>query len=278
MQLYKFVASSSAVTNMARGSMKFTPIVQLNDPTEMIPVIDRTAVRDSLVRLRQAGLSQHQFEWLVRQEATLDLLAPREKVLRAPRSLEEANRMLTLSAYDNLEYMQRKLFATVESIRAKVGILSLTERYDSLPMWAHYADQAKGFVVRLEKLDAAFPGDATGSLNVPKPVSYAATFSGMTFDPATQDRLFFSKLADWSYEREWRIVMPLSQCRHVMPADLRLHDIAASHVTAVICGWRVSANDVASLRDDLARIGLPAAVIQARLDGARVVLDERPQP
>ena len=69
-------------------------------------------------------------------------------------------------------------------------------------MWAHYAELAKGFVVALEKLEQSFKGDETGSLNVPKPVVYSDQFSGMTFDPSTQDRLFFSKLLDWSYERE----------------------------------------------------------------------------
>jgi hypothetical protein len=273
MQLHKFVASRSAVLNMAKGCLKFTPIAQLNDPTEMIPIMDRSKVRDSLARLRQNGLTQDQFEWLIRQEATLDLLAPQEKVLRAPRSLAEANKILRLPAYDNLDYMQQKLFATITTIRAKVGILSLTERYDSFPMWAHYADQAKGFVVRLENLKDVFPGDSTGSLNVPKPVSYTEVFSGMTFDPATQDQLFFSKLGDWSYEREWRVVMPLFQCRHVASADLYLHDIPCKHVTMVICGWRVSPDDMASLRDDLAGIRSPAVVIRARLEGARVVLD-----
>ena len=112
--------------------------------------------------------------------------------------------MLSISAYDNLDYMETKLFRTIESIRAKVGILSLTERYDSLPMWAHYADLARGFAVIFEDLERSFNGDETGSLNVPKPVVYTERFIGMTFDPSTQDRLFFSKLSDWSYEREWR--------------------------------------------------------------------------
>jgi hypothetical protein len=136
--------------NMARGSLKFTPLDQLNDPSELTPVMDRAAVRSSLELLRINGLTQHQYNWLLHQGATLDLLAPQEKILNTPKTLAAANQMLSISAYDNLDYMERKLFAAVESIRAKVGILSLSERYDSLPMWAHYADQARGFVVIFE--------------------------------------------------------------------------------------------------------------------------------
>jgi len=149
MRLFKFVGSKSAVLNTARGSLKFTPIDELNDPSELTPVMDRSAVRASLESLRINGLTQDQYDWLVRQGAVLDLLAPQAKVLDAPKTLAEANQMLSISVYNNLDYMERKLFATIESIRAKVGILSLSERYDSLPMWAHYADQAKWSVSQI---------------------------------------------------------------------------------------------------------------------------------
>jgi hypothetical protein len=39
-------------------------------------------------------------------------------------------------------------------------------------MWAHYAEQAKGFVVIFDRLDRVFKGDETGSLNVTKLVDY----------------------------------------------------------------------------------------------------------
>jgi hypothetical protein len=52
-------------------------------------------------------------------------------------------------------------------IRSRVGILSLTERFDSLPMWAHCGAQAKGCVARFDGLEREFVGDATGSLNIP---------------------------------------------------------------------------------------------------------------
>jgi hypothetical protein len=164
----------------------------------MTPALDRAAVRASLELLRTNGLTYDQYGWLVRQGAVLDLLAPQEKVLNVPKTRAEANRMLSLSAHDNLDYMERKLRATIKSIRDKVGILSLTERYDSLPMWAHYADLARGFVVIFENLGRSLKGDETGRLNIPKPVVYTNRFIGMTFDPSTQDRLFFSKLSDWS--------------------------------------------------------------------------------
>jgi Protein of unknown function (DUF2971) len=273
MRLFKFVGSTSAVLNMSRGLLKFTPIDELNDPSELTPVMDRSAVRASLEFLRTNGMTQDQFVWLRRQEAVLDLLSPEEKVLNAPTTLSQANRMLAISVYENLDYMEERFFATVKNIRARVGILSLSQRYDSLPMWAHYADLARGFVVVLENLEQSFKGDETGSLNIPKPVVYAEQFAGMTFDPSTQDRLFFSKLLDWSYEREWRVVTALNACHQSPDGKLYLRDVDRRHLTSVICGWRASADDVSSLRDELKRLNPDAKLISAVLDRGRVSLD-----
>ncbi len=273
MRLFKFVSSTNAVLNMARGSLKFTPLDELNDPSELTPVMDRAAVRKSLEALRIHGLTKDQFRWLRCQDAILSLLAPQEKVLDAPRTLEEANRMLSISVYDNLDYMERKLFATIELIRAKIGILSLSERCDSLPMWAHYAELAKGFVVIFDELAKVFKGDDTGSLNVTKPVDYAEEFLGMTFDPSTQDRLFFSKLKDWSYEREWRVVTALEACRRSLDGKIYLRDVAPSPVTGVICGWRVSEKDRSLLLADIEQVNPKIKVITASLDRGRIILN-----
>lgn len=272
MRLFKFVSSTNAVLNMARGSLKFTPLDELNDPSELTPVMNRAAVRKSLETLRLHGLTKNQYRWLGCQDAVLSLLAPQEKVLDVPSSLEEANRMLSISVYDNLDYMERKLFATIELIREKIGILSLSERYDSLPMWAHYAEQAKGFVVIFDDLDKVFKGDQTGSLNVTKRVEYTEEFLGMTFDPSTQDRLFFSKLKDWSYEREWRVVTALQACRRSADGKLYLRDITPPPLTGIICGWRVTEQDCSLLRRDLERVNPSIELITAALDHGKVVV------
>ena len=140
-------------------------------------------------------------------------------------------------------------------------------------MWAHYADQAEGFVVIFEDMDKVFKGDQTGSLNVTKPVDYAEEFLGMTFDPSTQDRLFFSKLKDWSYEREWRVVTALEACRRSPDGKLYLRDIIPSPLTGVICGWRVSEQDRLLLRHDLKQVNPKIEIITAALDGGKVTLN-----
>ena len=157
-------------------------------------------------------------------------------------------------------------------IRSRVGVLSLTEGFESFPMWAHYADMAKGFAVIFENLHVCFPGDNTGSLNALKKVMYAEKFTGMTFDPSTQDQLFFSKISDWSYEREWRIVKALQACRRLADKELYLAEATPNPVTGVICGWNVADEEISWLGDELIRINPCAKLHKAKLEGGKVTV------
>jgi len=168
--------------------------------------------------------------------------------------------------------MERQVLRTISLIRSRVGILSLTERFDSLPMWAHYGAQAKGYVVRFDCLGPEFPGDATGSLNVLNPVSYIRDFVGMTHDPSTQDNLFFCKLEDWAYEREWRVVSALSTCQLARDGRMHLRSINSDIVTGVICGWNVSVEEIHSLAIELRAMNPGLEMLTASLDRGHVVL------
>jgi hypothetical protein len=107
MRLFKFVGSKSAVLNMAEGLLKFTPLGELNDPTELTPVMDHAAVRSSLELLRIHGYTQDQYDWLVRQDAVMDLLAPQEKRLNVPKSREEATRILSNRLFDGYTKLKK---------------------------------------------------------------------------------------------------------------------------------------------------------------------------
>jgi len=270
--LYKFVGGQTAVRAIARGALKFTTIAELNDPSELVPHMDRDAVLASLVAIRRTGYTPEQFEWLGRQEALLRLLSPETRVLSRPSTIQRANRTLALSVYDNLEFMEQQLLKTISLIRSRVGVLSLTARFDSLPMWAHYGALAKGYVLRFDNLDSEFPENSTGSLNVVKPVNYVDDLVGMTHDPLTQDNLFFSKFQDWSYEREWRVVSALSSCQLSSDGKMHLRHISPSLVTGVICGWNAPDDEVSSLAADLSCTNPDLEMLAASLDRGHVCL------
>lgn len=271
--LYKFVSSREAVIAMARGSLKFTKIDELNDPSELVPLMNREAVRNSLAAIRTHGYDDRQFGWLGHQEAVLRLLSPETRILSRPATLELANRTLAMTVYDNLDFMEEQVLRTITLIRSRVGVLSLTERFDSLPMWAHYGTQGKGYALQFKGLGQEFCGDETGSLNALKPVSYVEDFVGLTHDPSTQDNLFFCKLQDWKYEREWRVVSALSACK-LNSNNVPLRSVYPAYVSGVIVGWNVPASETACLALELRQINPTFQVRTAQLERGRVVLTD----
>jgi len=270
--LYKFVGSKEAVKAIAKGTLKFTKIDELNDPSELVPIMNRDAVHASLAAIRRDKYSEEQFKWLGCQEAILRLLSPETRILSRPPTVELANQTLALPVYDDLDFMEGQVLRTITLIRSRVGVLSLTERFDSLPMWAHYGAQAKGYALRFEGLDEEFAGDKTGSLNAVKPVRYVEDLIGLTHDPSTQDNLFFCKFKDWSYEREWRVVSALSACHLSKGRDMYLRSVVPSRVTGIICGWNISKTEIDLLVSEIKQINAGIQISLASLSKGRVVL------
>jgi len=269
--LYKFVSSPTSVENIVAGRIKFAEIQELNDPNEMLMDIDEKEVSKSLADLRKTGFSDDQYRWLRHQEAILRRLAPQMIAIPLPRDRDSASHQLRHRFYDDGRRLQELHRKTVEVMRAKVGILSLSSTFESFPMWAHYASNASGFVIEFSGLSELFRGDKTGSLNALKPVQYVSQLTGMTFDPATQDRLFFNKHEAWSYEKEWRVIVALSDCDQPKPG-LHLLQIPISHVTGVIFGWRSTTDDREAIRQAVLSKNPNVVVSRVQIDRGQISL------
>jgi hypothetical protein len=117
----------------------------------------------------------------------------------------------------------------------------MTETISCLPLWAHYADMAKGFAVEYRDLRLEFPGDDTGVLNELVPIRYSRDRLGVTFDTKSHESIFFSKFQDWSYEREIRVVVPLMDCQQIEVdgCEIYCRYLPAKHVARIICGWKM---------------------------------------
>lgn len=271
MGLFKYVRiEAGSMKSIVNGWLRFTPIAELNDPAELLPVFNEGAILASLAELRQIGHTDEQLRWLHCQEAVLDRLAPGTRILCAPQTKAEADRIIHSSYYSDLAFLREKHAVAVHMITDRVGILSLTGRYDSLPMWAHYANNARGAVIEYEGLDTVFLGDETGSLNAVKPVRYSANPIGMTFDPSTQDDLFFSKFDDWSYECEVRVVKALGECNSTQATGLFLHKIPNAHINRIILGWKCPERDEIAVREIVERENPSVQVVRASISNGRV--------
>jgi hypothetical protein len=236
---YKYVRGLSPILNVLGGMLKFALISELNDPSEMFPIVDKVQTLSSLEILRRNGYSEMQMGSLRRQGALLSRLAPDHMRVKPPATSAQATALVRSLFFDNIDLLEKLLQDTAEQISNSVGVLCLTERYDSLPMWAHYADQAKGAIIILEDLEQAFSGDSTGVLNIPRAVRYDDERPGINFEPDSHENLFFSKVRDWSYEREVRIITPLDECDRT-PDGIFVKRLPEKHIAGAILGWRMS--------------------------------------
>lgn len=273
-RLYKFITDPKAVEFLLDGLLKFTPVRELNDPTELSPVLDLEAVRASLGRLRRDGYRDEDIADLQRQQRIFQVLAPGCQLIEAPRTVADANAVLRSPFYNQTEALEYAMDALARAVSSRVGIFCISRRCDSLPMWAHYAANATGLVVEFRDLSDAFPGDGTGVLGEVKMVKYRTDVSGITFEPGSHELLFLEKFKDWSYEEEARVVLPLAKCnaKCVGGRQVYLYRIAPKYVARIILGWNVS--DEAKSLVFAARKQPCPPVVQARLVRGRVRIEE----
>lgn len=242
MKLYKYISSESALLNIIKGSIKFATLDTLNDPTELLPNIYESELIKSLKNKRSRGYTQQDLIDLKKQESLFQLLSPETMVIKAPQTIEAANSILGLAVYDNLDYLKEMFEKTIEIMALRCGIFCVSKRFNSLPMWAHYANNAEGYVIEFENLQNVFLGDKTGILNEVKDVTYKLNRTGINFESGTYKSLFFEKDKDWEYESEKRVITNLSSCSELnIGSDLiYTKQIDKSCITKVIFGWKVS--------------------------------------
>jgi hypothetical protein len=131
---------------------------------------------------------------------------------------------------DLLAEIRDLLFGEFEA----VGVLSMARRWNCPLMWSHYADQHRGLCIGYDLRENACP-------NI-RPINYGGSRSIKLSDlvawkidgsessaKRVRDIFFFSKAANWRYEREWR---DLADEAGSSPAPFRIREI--------YFGWRCS--------------------------------------
>ena len=252
MKYYKYIAELDAANFIASGTIKFATLSSLNDPTELLPKIYEAELRDSLRIIRRQGYRKADLEDLERQEKLFKLLSPETMVIDAPKSIEDANRTIQLPVYNNFEYLKQMFRKTIDLMGSRCGIFCVSKRWDSLPMWAHYANSARGFVVEFDNLEEEFKGDETGILNRLYPVKYTQERSGVSFKRNSYNSIFFEKDVDWNYECEARVVTNLDSCNDT--GGIYTKHINPTSITKIIIGWRNSKDEVRNIRKGIAKI------------------------
>ena len=119
----------------------------------------------------------------------------------------EADRLST-DIQANWKKYSESIFQTMSSM---IGILSLTEDPKNIVMWGNYANSSQGFVVEFDEKHTWFNQKRSedDDFRHLRQVTYLRNPYPQYFSELSAHDVCYSKLEDWSYEKEWRILQDL---------------------------------------------------------------------
>ena len=257
--LYKYVRDIDAVKNIIQGKIKFASFYELNDATEATSVGDDEAIKKDHWEIQNTGLTQPQFnkfklinKYLFEAKLANDL---------SNMTIDQANNYFFESSTKNVKGILGSLSNDLKgSLNQKethsLHYFCLSERYDSLPMWAHYSKRGNGFVVVFSNLDQLFTQSEPWHFDGLHRVRYRRLRPPITFDPMTMENLFLTKTSDWEYEKEIRVIKPAKDLEFFSPPvnldfPMKYLQIDAAYVSGVICGYQIDKKKCPEIADEL---------------------------
>jgi hypothetical protein len=152
-----------------------------------------------------------------------------------------------------------------QALSERLGILSLSEQFDSLPLWSQYGDCHRGFVLELNSDTSFFHRQHIGAVGTVQKVRYVESRQALvTYDPTGSFWSVFNNLLtdalltksdQWQHEREWRLVYPLNRSKkfpHTVAGSLHLFPLPPDALRAVILGARATEHTIDSITCALA--------------------------
>ena len=269
---------------------------------EYFPIERRDVLENGLIRLTQPGDFNDPFEL----HPSFDLMSKADLAALPEAPGQEGNagpkmRVLTQEALGRmfgaiLPGLQRQMAAHAGqegafsldnnliaqgTFDAKFGVLCLAETPDSLLMWAHYASNHNGFVIQFDQSHEFFaPTSFEEQVLELTKVEYSAHRPVLSSSTINSPSLYYRKSPEWSYEREWRIIKPLSLASKVLPHHRYprfLFELPAASIRGVIIGQAVSHADRVELMNILARPNLKhATIFQTALSKTEYNLEIQP--
>lgn len=262
-RLYKYLAPDRA-TVLSQRLLRHTPLSAFNDPFEGRPEITRIMsdeaaaelVHDEITKLfrpliEAADACAEKFLSLRKLPTRLQAVDKIHDELQAVRKgLEEVEALAMSGQSEMVAQIQSQTNSAMMQLQRQldkqVGVFSLSEVPDSLLMWSHYGASHMGFILEFNAYHPYFcnskpPDDTFHQLHR---VLYREARPSSQLDKMSGDDLFLVKSGHWAYEREWRILRPLSEASSTIPAvpfPIHLYEFPHDAVTGVILGARATA-------------------------------------
>jgi hypothetical protein len=219
-RFYKYTTASTAKAILKSRAMRWSRPALLNDPYDiqfdLHLEIDRDKLRKLVLEKIRHVLTTNDPYVPVKGNMMGELLPIARKVLKNLPE-EEFKKMAdaAVGGVDDLEASLPKYHAELRGYAETSKVLCMSEVGDSLLMWAYYAEQHRGVVLRfraIKELDSMFLAA--------KPVHYAKDMprlfdeefmsdllvgKAMTSADQIANKTIYTKAVEWAHEKEWRL-------------------------------------------------------------------------
>ncbi|MBX8827449.1 DUF2971 domain-containing protein [Ochrobactrum sp. SFR4] len=261
--LYKYMVADRVDDVLDTGHVKFTHLMDTNDSFEVRKTFKRFAGPKFIAMMTRAASSKAMSEHIDQQfqqklaELTqnnfhpliLEQIKQSEQIVKGFVKSQLESSIGMLSEQINNDYTPEKFLS---EMGATLLCFSLSERYDTAAMWAHYGGNHKGFVIAFDTSHPWFKNDKDTESSKLKQIIYLDDQKDELFDDL--QAAFSSKATDWAYEREWRMNCTVEEIERTVGQGsdcIHLRSFPSEAVSSVILGAKASSVTADKVRDIL---------------------------
>jgi hypothetical protein len=287
---YKYASAKTALRVIPTQTFRWSSPLKFNDPFDhqtglAFPfngeqlALAINAAAETVLFGEEAFNPPHSARYgeaLRRLRAIRDRL-PRDEVLA---SMREAGEEIARAFPAHCDTLNREITERLTHSR----VLCLTEALDNVVMWSHYADEHRGVVFKLRRLEerdhrflaarrVTYSAAPVAFLSLDEYIESQLGIANHDLLPRVWD-IAYRKHLDWAYEKEWRVHVPLLQ---ELPGDgFSYYEEPKELIEAIYLGCRMDAATVEDMKH-LIRESLPdTAIFQARKSRERIALEFQP--
>jgi hypothetical protein len=259
--MYKYMSAEVAPLFARTLKVRFTQPFDLNDPFEFRPMLDFTGtaadVRDEVdARITEMFGTVDGALAMMEKQMAGDPNFPKMIVpIPVFRKMVADNPALGQQFMAEVQRHKHELLDNArmaaqwevhwekfrKALGQALGIFSLTEEPAHTLMWSHYASEHFGIAVELDENHGWFSQKTSPSDDIRQlvQVCYIQNTHPRTWKQVNGTDMLYTKGAEWSYEREWRIIRPLKDGTEVSPGKV-CFDIPPDAVRSIVFGCRTT--------------------------------------
>lgn len=235
--VYKYLPIER-LTYLKDELLRFTQPLDLNDPFEWMPVLPSKEEIISIIEI----VAKENLQLIEQKSSSRE--SRRKNIVEYTKKYKDSIRSVENDEPNN--FKEQFFTRAITSLGSKLGIFSLSRRWNSALMWAHYTNSHKGFCIGFDRNSDYFntKGNPLDPTFMIQPVEYnenrikVPVERGVKINP----KVVLTKSKDWKYEEEERIIALLDLANKIIeakPYNICLFKIPHETISEIIVGAKI---------------------------------------